>query len=355
MSERYLVKVKPLEPFFFGGELTFGADETRKGKEQSSRYSATSTQFPQQTALLGMLRKTMLIQNGNLTMHKKGEWVDSFGKNSVSPNYDEAKELVGTEAFSYTKEIEIGKIESISPLLICHEDKYYIANAKDDEYELKERVGMVSFGQGQKKAFVLEGYDAKKSKPFEFISNTQEKKNYLDFFKELQSVGIKKSLTGQTEEDAFFRRKSYYPKDKAYFSFVVTFKEKMDWLEESVVSLGADQSSFKFEIEEIDNDFDDLFSENHQTKALSRIVLASSTLVSQEAYELCSFVLGERKTYRQLTDTRKGKKSQRYYLLEKGSVLYSEEIENLEKLLDQKHLQNIGLNHYFSIKGNSDV
>ncbi len=77
--------------------------------------------------------------------------------------------------------------------------------------------------------------------------------------------------------------------------------------------------------------------------------------MSQEAYDACYFILGQRQSYRQLTDARRGKKSKRYFLLEKGSVLFSDDIEKLEKLLSQKHLQNVGINKYFTIKGNQHV
>jgi len=121
MSYKYLITLKPLEPFFFGGEYTFGADDSRK---ESSRYSAISTKLPQQTAILGILRKAILIQNGNLTMHKKGEWVDSKSKDTDDKNYKDAKELVGTDSFSYHKKIYLGTIKSISPLFIRENDEF---------------------------------------------------------------------------------------------------------------------------------------------------------------------------------------------------------------------------------------
>lgn len=347
MSYKYLITLKPLEPFFFGGEYTFGADESRK---ESSRYSATSTQFPQQTAVLGMLRKTMLIQNGNLTMHRKGEWVDSGKKGQHNPNYEEAKSLVGTDAFSYENSIDLGTIKTLSALFIKEGNEYFTANAKDYEFDIKEIKGSISLGKGQQKAFVFEGYDPKKSKHFDYISNSKSLKNFSDFFDEVETVGIKKSKGGETEDDAFFRKKSYVPKERASFAFVATFSEALAW-NSALVSLGADQSSFMLNIEKIEDDFDLLFKETHQPKNRSRLVLASETLLSQEAYELCEFILGERKTYRQLINSRNGKKSKRYYLLARGSVLYSEDIEKLEKLLNQEHLQNIGINHYFTIKG----
>jgi CRISPR-associated protein Cmr3 len=242
MSEKYLITLKPLEPFFFGGEYTFGADDSRN---ESSRYSAVSTHFPQQTAILGMLRKTMLIQNGYLTMHRKGEWVDSNGAGKFSQNYEDAKNLVGTDSFSYEKKVDLGIIESISPLFIKDNDEYFIANAKDDAFEIKEIEGSISLGKGQQKAFVFESYDSKNSNHFEYISNNQNYKNYSDFFNEVESVGIKKTTSGKAEEDAFFRKKSYIPKDNALFAFIATFSKPLEWdSDNALVSLGADQSSF---------------------------------------------------------------------------------------------------------------
>jgi CRISPR-associated protein Cmr3 len=352
---KYLITLKPLEPFFFGGEYTFGADDTRK---ETSRYSAKSTEFPQQTAILGMLRKTLLIQNGNLTMHRKGEWVDSGKKGGHNPNYEEAKALVGVKPFSYEKNIDLGIIKAFSPLFIKEGEHFYFPNAKDDGLELKELIGAnISFGNGAKKAYGFENYDAKNHKSFAYTSLAEEKKNYSDFFKELESVGIKKSTDRETNEDGFFRKKSFYPKNSASFAFVATFSKEMEWLKESIVTLGADQSSFKLDIEFIkeEDDVSKRVEDAYEAKNFSRIVLSSETLLTKDAYALCSFILGERKSNRQLVNSRNGKKSKRYYLLEKGSVLYTEDIEKLEELLKQEHLQNIGINHYVTIKGKNNV
>lgn len=353
MKYSYLITLKPLEPFFFGGEFTFGADETRK---ESSRYSATSTQFPQQTALLGMLRKTMLIQNGNLSMHRKGEWVDSKGRGKFSQNYEDAKSLAGTGAFSYENSVDLGSIVSLSPVFIKDGESCFIANAKDYDLELKaQENASVSFGSGSKQALVFERYDAKKHEHFEFISQNKELKNFADFFKEIETVGIKKSKAGESDEDSFFRKKSYFPKASAHFAFVATFSEPLEWENNPLVSLGADQSSFSLAIKKEDKDLELLFEEVHEVKELSRVVLASETIVSKEVYEACSFIWGKRTSFRQLTNARQGKKSKRYYLLERGSVLYTEDLQRLDKALKQEHLQTIGINHYFKIEGKKHV
>ena len=52
---RYLITLTPVGMFFFGGEETFG-DGT------NDNYFARSNSFPQQTTLLGMLRKEVLVR-----------------------------------------------------------------------------------------------------------------------------------------------------------------------------------------------------------------------------------------------------------------------------------------------------
>ena len=51
----YRIELKPVETFFFGGEITFG---------NFQNYLVKSNFFPQQTTLLGMVRKRLLDQYG---------------------------------------------------------------------------------------------------------------------------------------------------------------------------------------------------------------------------------------------------------------------------------------------------
>ena len=85
---RYTVILEPLAPFFFGGERTFG----KRGDERNGSYLARSEYFPQQSALLGMLRRELMIQHGLLTRKIRGEW-------GSEPHKAAAKKLVGGEKF----------------------------------------------------------------------------------------------------------------------------------------------------------------------------------------------------------------------------------------------------------------
>ena len=55
---RYIVELKPIGSFFFGGERTMRFD-----KEEINNI-VQSKKFPQQTSILGMLRKEVLVKLG---------------------------------------------------------------------------------------------------------------------------------------------------------------------------------------------------------------------------------------------------------------------------------------------------
>jgi len=344
---KYLATLKPMEPFFFGGEYTFGKDDSRK---DGSRYSASSTYFLQQTALLGMIRKTLLVQNGNLTIHQKGEWVDSRGgKNGNDKNYFDSITLAGKGAFSYENSSDLGVIKDISPVFISKENEHYIVNAKDSDYEPLLLGDSKMLTSKEQDTFLLKGFKAKEYKEDELISTSKDILSFDEIFKEVQTVGIKKAKDGESNDDSFFQKTSYMLKNNAHFSFYFEVKDELHW-ENAYVSLGADQSSFILEIKPAIDTFETLFEHTLSSKKISRAILTSETLLSQEAYEMCRFVFASRKTYRQL-NSKNGQKSKRYYLLERGSVLYTDELNALAAALSQPHLQQVGINKFIAIKG----
>ena len=80
----YLVTLKPLEPYFFGGERTFSFGE-RANKEivTYSNYFIKSEDLMSQTTLLGALRFLILKMNGKLNL-PSSETIDLVGKASFS-------------------------------------------------------------------------------------------------------------------------------------------------------------------------------------------------------------------------------------------------------------------------------
>ena len=349
MSYRYRVELKPLSPFFFGGEHTFGADEIRK---EGSRYYAKSTLFPQQSAVLGMIRKSMLIEAGYMTMHKKGEWVDSKEGNI----YDSAKRLCGDGAFSYEHDFDTGSILSISPIYIIHKGKSYTLESKDTPYEV-DTIDSVSISLGNKhsNALFFDGYNPKQPHNQQLVSPNGNRVSIDEIFKTVDSVGIKKSQTGKTEDKAFFMKRSYQFDSDTLFATILETSEEIEW-SQSFVTLGADQSPFMLTIKPYEDKYLSLFSAIVTPKKIDRVVALSDILIDEEAYNHSLFIFGNRFSVRYIA--RRGKKegykfakSKRYYLFGRGSVIYSDNTQALKKALDKPYLQKVGLNYYIISKG----
>ena len=136
---RYLITLTPLEPFLFGGDTTFG----KHGDKEKGSYIVKSMLFPQQSAVLGMLRKEMMNQAGYLTRKRKGEWVDK------GEAKEDAQKLVGVEKFDITKSTkqDFKSIKNISPIFLQKKGKRYIKKVDIDSFTYKDGV--------------LEGYDPK--------------------------------------------------------------------------------------------------------------------------------------------------------------------------------------------------
>ena len=347
MSYKYKVELIPQSDFFFGGEYTFAKDDTRK---ETSRYNATSTYFPQQSAILGMLRKTLLIQNGNLTMHIKGEWIDSKGgKNGNDKNYYQATKIAGERPFSYESENNFGIIEEVSPLFLTYNNTAYTVNAKDADYEIKRISATMNVGSKVENALMFEGYDPKKFTEDTLIGENNSQLAFNEIFEKVQSVGIKKTQNREEQDDSYFQKTSYKLKEKSSFSFFLTLSEEVSW-QNAFVTLGADQSTFILKLSQTEQTFEKTFAHLFAKKALDRVVVHSETLLSEKAYTDALFIFGKRESYRQLTNTQ-GKKSKRYYLLQRGSVIYTKNLNATVAVLSQKHLQKAGINYFTPIQG----
>ncbi|MGC8866155.1 MAG: type III-B CRISPR module-associated Cmr3 family protein [Bacteroidales bacterium] len=104
----YRFKLKPLEPFFFGGEK-----HILEGGKILNEYFMNSTYYPQQTTLLGMLRFLLLklspeVFNGTQITDKR-----------------KAVQLIGERSFDGTIE-NFGAIKKLSPLFFWENQKQLI-------------------------------------------------------------------------------------------------------------------------------------------------------------------------------------------------------------------------------------
>ena len=316
---RYKIILKPLEPFLFGGDNTFG----KIGDKENGTYLVKSRQFPQQSAILGMLKKEMMIQSGVLTRKVRGEWVDKYHKNK-------ANELVGKEKFNLTTQTpqNFGKLKSLSPIFLQKDDERFIKKVDIDSFEYSDGL--------------LKGYNPKEDIYDNFVSLKSNKKlSSEDIFQEVEETGNKKG----GEENSLFKKTSYLLKDD--FKFALYIESDYE-LKDSIISLGADGSSFQMKVQKSDEKLDYADKNGYLT-------LLSDAYITVTLKSNCEFAITSEISYQNLqnkkhvTQKNEFEKSEKVYLYEKGSVIINPSSDLLENL-NNATCQKIGYNTY-SYKG----
>ena len=341
---RYLVKLKPLDWYFFGGEKTFGDDN-------KAEYLAKSNLLPQQTAILGMLRYQLLTQ---------AKWLIG-DKNRSNAKQTDIDDLIGPSSFSIqNKTASFGKISKISPICICrtdkdtNADKFYVPVPLDNGYDVKfadcDNVSLN--GQNPNVVVDVKSFDHKKYENYEkWGASVQDIISVDDIFETKSQIGITKQ-TGSQEDKCFYKQEVCRLKDSFEFAFWVDIDGKLD---SDKVFLGAQRSCFAMTVEVKDEVFSPF-----STASNGRIVLLSNTYVENldGLKNLCQFMWSDSIPFRNMETVANGKYKSGHVsynkqdvcfnFLKAGSVLYFDENngQEIEKLLNQKYLQYIGYNHF---------
>ena len=253
---KYLVKLMPLGKFFFGGDMTFKVGD----KETAfSSYIIHSFMTPQQTSILGMMRFLILSNNA-----------DAFNcKGNCIKNVDKANELIGTQGFvvgsSEHNPSNYQSIKNVGPCFIweTQKNKSFFRGAKDVDLQIGKEdmvyatINMMSVQLPKidiKKDGKMEPFTGKDYLPNYYISRDGERLQEKDIFMEDTRIGINKSYTGKTENNAFYKQVSYRLKKNFCFAFEVEVSDSIDLIayNKQVVKLGADDSSFVFEAERVE-------------------------------------------------------------------------------------------------------
>jgi len=336
----YLVTLTPLNPFFFGGNKTFGSiaqqEEKKKNREKTNSYLVKSRQFPQQTALLGMIRKEMLIQKGLLTKHVNGEWIDNHKE-------EEIEAFLGDTNFIFNKEQKFGVLKSLGAVFLMRGDEKFIKKVAIDSFEYNNGL--------------LEKKNPKDENDKYFTSKDNIYDNFVSvngckrlkseaIFEEITQIGIKKFLAQEDKKNAYFKKTSYLLKHNFKFAFYLESDFK---LQNSIVSLGAERSMFKLEVKKSSESLE------YQDKN-GYLTLLSDSYIDIDIKPYCDFAITSEISFRYLNNyfdkkTFKFNKSDKSYnFYEKGSIFINPKPQLIEAL-NKRHLQKIGYNQYSYTKG----
>lgn len=344
MSNKYFITLTPLDWFFFGGEKTLNGG-------QKADYFARSNKFPQQTAVLGMLRYQLLKQKGWLK--------NSEGKSTASD--EEMCDLIGKSGFSMNNpNATFGKIKKLSPVGLYGKE-LFIPMPLDKNQEISFEDAKVQMNNVEHNALLLvDKFDHKNYCNYDKWISKQYEKESKDIFESKMQIGITKN----GDDDAFYKQEVFRLKDGFKFAFYAEIDEV---LTPDFVYLGAQQSCFKMEVQVVEKSEDIVAlyqqacpNESASIEGVKRIVLLSNSYVEElrKLQELCLFQWSNSECFRNMEQCDKGnlhsgavrykKQEVLYNFISAGSVLYyqSKNEEAIKKMLNLAHLQTIGYNYF---------
>ncbi|MBU5593311.1 CRISPR-associated protein Cmr3 [Clostridium sp. MSJ-4] len=378
---KYLVKLKPVESFFFGGERGFDFYEN---DTKAKNNIVKSKEFPQQSSILGMIRKEILVLNGLL--NEKWDY----------PPHEKEKmeQLIGKKSFNITNPTDdFGIIKTISPVFMVQEtqsnDRFLIKIPKDhNQNKDSEKYDPLNFNDSKgsylkvktnlsKEVYLPVNFDSKKGLSEDFLDIetgeilAQDKVLIKD-----SSIGIKLDDNHKTQNYSLFRLERYkfnydknYEKSNKCFGFILDIDEKDQPITfnnyKNIVNLGGESSYFSMSFENINFDLKDKVDFENKKNILNepycKIILLSDTYISKDAYEQnCIYSISKKIDFRTLSsenynsNKEKGKpyykrfekSKNRYSLLEKGSVLFTnkDRYHELIESINNSNFQKIGYN-----------
>lgn len=185
---------------------------------------------------------------------------------------------------------------------------------------------------------MLQGYIPKEDIYDNFVSlDSATSKKTNEIFRSIEQTGNK--IGG--EENSLFKKTSYTLLDEFVFAF---YLESEYALKSSIVTLGADRSSFKLEIKEVDTNL------AYQDKN-GYLTLLSDAYITVPLKDNCEFAITSEISHQNLTNKKHAtthnefSKSKKVFLYEKGSVIIKPSQTLLDNL-NNPNCQQIGYNIY---------
>lgn len=343
----YQIKLTPVENFFFGGEK-----HTRNAAgDRETHYFVESNAYPQQTALLGLIRYYLLLKNNTIFKDNRiisGSNVDDF---------------IGACSFDYnaTSTLTYGKISELSPLYMCKGNENYFFAPLDYTTALKNGFIMEKVIKKKNKITrlmedKLTEYTAKEKGQYitqRLVSNVGNYISTEDVIKDSPQVGNEKTANQAEKENAFYKQNMKRLEKDWSFAIDVELNTESGVVEETIyLPFGGEKCFFKMEIKQQgrfsptlpqDYGWDKLKGTKpgydiRKTATLYSIVCISDCFLADTTLlNTCDFAVNEFVSFRNIqsktatTNKYSGLSSKdktqldlsnRFNLLQRGSVLY---------------------------------
>jgi CRISPR-associated protein Cmr3 len=337
----YQIKLTPVDTFFFGGE--------KHDNEEVVNYFVESNCYPQQTTLLGFLRYLLLVRN-NL-----------IGSDMLKTK---AEPIIGEKSFNYQiPQQSFGEIKSISLLYFLKGEQVFVPapfdvngqiELENDNYILK------IMGKPYKAKDGLPNLHLISIKGDSTIRLYDEGPLNSVVFKVLRT-GNEKSDKGESNEDSFYRQSFMRMNTDWSFAFQAEIEEDLA-TDTLFLPFGGEQSMFKVDIVSQEKKIELSPELKNYSRKLPLIYLLSDCFVEDNIMQLTCFAVNRISSFRNFQSSVNTmnysafgknsnglKRSNRYNLITRGSVLYfsnNNEREQALKLLEKNHCKKIGFNHY---------
>ena len=336
--KKYLVRLTPQEPYFFGNEKCLSFNDGNPRGQMSNRYYIRSEKTPLQTTLFGAMRYLLLPE-------KKTDY-----------KYDEEylKKHIGTESFRIdAQNQDFGVIKRISPQFLLNGESILIPTPLDHiqgeaKYTPFSDYHSIVTADGNK--LFTKQFDVKEGLTNSYTRlDTGKIVKCEDIFYNVTRVGINKTMT----ENAFFK-KEYISLAKDYsFGFFIELSDDADISKAaSYVYLGQSKSSFNVSFEETEIDIKSMIE---KLLRKNTAYCFGDTLTNNSIYEKAQFAVVDLRDYRAYETAYKyidgGKVKSRvrkgnvlYKLIKAGSVFISDTPNALVDLCSLANCQKTGFN-----------
>lgn len=338
MSYNYMVRLKPVDCYYFGGETTLGEGEAQN-------YYVRSNRLPQVSALVGIIRYEILRQHGLLSYDP-----------TQAGTLEKVEQLIGSQGFSMDKGPEtFGIIQKLSPLFVENqaEGRFYTPLPLDDGMKVNLPDAVCSFSASSTKALPaeLEGYDPKKYDNYQYwVSGDGDKLAENKIFYSREQVGITKNGKAEDEKDAFFKLILMGLDDAFNFAFQLETSEPIAEVRQGLCALGGNRSIFRMDVTTLDEqkEPEDFCTYFRSLKREGRLLLLGDAYLTDQERDELPFFWGESTCNRYIVTPhntghhwkKPAKTAKLYYLLARGGVIYGAQRGQLQS----SRLCNVGLN-----------